>query len=471
MPSTTHNLYISDGTETASLVTDDVYLLDYVPQTATRQAGAWQDVTESASILIQASTTNLIRYRANAIERLLQQGEDRQSNPAQDRVFAYLQLANEDQLWRSEILGGRVEIDADGLRNWNSRSVEAVVIWTRRYYWEGEEEEIPLATADDYTSDFDFSDLPSVGVDTWGRTGGVVIKNCSSDSWWETNLVNGSIPAAVKLSISPVSQQPVHRYYIGHAVGENPRFDHHFEAETDATGGSTGTVDAALYSSGNYRRVAVTATSLTATMTFSVATLGLGYAGGGYYQTMIRYAGTPPTAGAMNLQARISFGGIELWRGAEVQTSGDCVQSLGTVQLPPSLQNIGYGIYSAVSVVIYARVPSGSVNLDIDYLQFLAAHEARLIEPVTALSGFLIPTLAVDDGIDDGLYVALGITLPDDFRIPAFVGLGQRVTVTPGVRNRYYLQSTEQKYTAGGFTETEITYTIQMWHRPRRLSI
>lgn len=469
MPSTTHNLYISDGTETASLVTDDVYLLDYVPQTATRQAGAWQDVTESASVLIQAATTDLIRYRANVIERLLQQGEDRQSNPAQDRVFAYLQLANEDQLWRSEILGGRVEIDADGLRNWNSRSVEAVVIWTRRYYWEGEEEEIPLATADDLDTDGDLSELPTVGVDTWGVTGGVSLTNCGAGNWLETNLVNGSLPAGVRLVIEPTSQQPRYTYHVGHSVGVGGNFNHHYEAE-DATGGSKlpGSADTLNYSGGYYRRVAVSATTLTSAITFTIPAADLQHADGGYFEIMGRYAGTPLAAGAMKLQARMSVEGVEVWRGPEVQTDGTCLQSFGAVQLPPGLSNVGGPL--TLSLIIYARVATWSANLDVDWIQLLPVAEYRQLKPISALTGYLVDTFVVDDGLEDAVYIGRGASY-DLLKLPAMIGLGERLTVTPGARNRYYVLSDQQSYLSIPIYPTQITHVVRMWHRPRRLSI
>ena len=451
----THNLYITDGTETVSLVDTNVYLLDYTPRTPSRSGGTWQDVTESASVLFQADTSAAIQASINEIERLLYQGEMRQINPAQERVFVVQQLASESGTWRSEILSGRVELDEDTWRHWNVRSVEAQIIWTRRYFWEGAEAEAALAVAAD-----------AGGA---GSTGGVTVYNCGSANWFDPDIIDGAIPAGVRLVIKPLSYQPRYNHYIGHSVGVDSSFDHHIEAE-DGSGGTplptSGSPDTDLYSGGYYRRFPVTATSLATSITFTVLADDLGYADGGYFDALIRTANTPLAAGAINMQARLIIEGVELWRGPEVENNGRCLQSLGVVQLPPSLANVGGPL--ALSLIVYARVASGTQNLDLDWLQFLPVSEYRKLTPVSALTGYLVDTWVVDDGLDDALYISRGASYTT-FKLPAMIGIGEQMTITPGVANRFYLLTDEKDY-SGLIYETAISNTVRMFYRPRRLT-
>ena len=461
----THNLYITDGTETVSLVDTNVYLLDYTPRTPSRSGGVWQDVTESASVLFQADTSAAIQVSINEIERLLYQGEMRQSNPAQERVFVVQQLASESGTWRSEILSGRVELDDDTWRHWNVRSVEAQIIWTRRYFWEGAEAEVGLAVAADLdiNGDIDAGDFV---------TGGVAVDNCGSASWWETATVSGAIPAGVRLVVQPVSYQICHYFTLGHSVGTGGNFVHHYQGETDIlVGGTTlpGSSTPTKYSGGYYRNRGITATTLTAAMEIVMVTSNINLANGGYFEIITRYINAPPDAGDIKIQARIEYVGIELWRGPEVATNGRISQSLGVVQLPPALDGIGYGDNAGISLIIYARTATGGLeDLSIDYIQFIGAMESRHIAPVAVITGWSSDTYLVDDGITKNLYLQKEI---NDTIIPAFVGTGSQLTITPGVRNRYWLQSSEVNYLTSSLNETDITYTVRMFYRPRRLTV
>ena len=144
---------------------DGIYILDYTPRTpelqtsfdqsAMRDGGrlssaAYRDVTETCRVAITGTATQ-IQTDIDTIQRGMVNARARslgQRGHTVKKMTVHVAVSDTgyDAVYESEILGGSVQVDQDfldlGLKN---GVVEADLIWTRRYYWEGPSASLTLA--------------------------------------------------------------------------------------------------------------------------------------------------------------------------------------------------------------------------------------------------------------------------------------------------------------------------------------
>jgi hypothetical protein len=174
---TTVSLSITGGLAAISPAFDGILLENYTPkapepsldeyQSPVEEGGAvtnvvYRNVSESVGVLIASGLSSArIAYWQDRVQALLRQAHERTrtNSTTIPRVFVEYQPDSLGTLYRSEILAGTLELDPDamGYGQWDAgavpsgagtisrlAAVRATITWTRRFYWEGPEQELSL---------------------------------------------------------------------------------------------------------------------------------------------------------------------------------------------------------------------------------------------------------------------------------------------------------------------------------------
>jgi len=260
-----HTLRLTDYTTTINLNDfTSTRLIKYTPQSpnlstvdltpeSLRDGGerivtTRRNVTESAEIIIIGSTMDAVRSIVRQIEALLRQAEEYQKRHVGARVYVELDPGASGTVYRSEILSGKVEWPDDTLSMWwANRKTRVVIAWTRRYYWEGPEIELPLTNGN--------------GTNV---TGGLTVYNHDDGDAGHDNYVQiagadvgGVIPAPAKIRTLNTYNSSARsaQFFVAHNAFSTPTsFAHILEAENRnyVAGGAAPTADTS--SSGGYRQ-------------------------------------------------------------------------------------------------------------------------------------------------------------------------------------------------------------------------
>jgi len=448
VPLATHSLSLTDGTTTVSLVTSSIYLLDYTPRTPTRKDDEWQDITESATVLVQAATSALAQAAINSIEKLLRKAEERQPNTGADRVFVTYQMSNDAAAWRSEVLAGRVELGDDAWRHWNTKTVEALIIWTRRYYWEGVEGELPLYSYTTGTT----------------QTGGSTVTNSGGGGLYIIATgTTGVIPAPVRLEMANNNGVSVsfRRFWLSLDVFAGAT-SHTIEGEAAVGVGYGGSTPADANSRGGYyQRITWTgAIDHTNWINWTLSSAVLATLAGGRFRMLVRFANIPSANTYIKLALKIPAGAAPLttiWESGEtLLSSAYPLQDLGTIPLPP----LGLSAFDDIALILSVR-SAGTANLDVDFFALLATDGLHTFEQI----GYQIP--ANDKIIVDGI----------DRRAVFFQYLaGKQLSIYNDNPPHLYLwpgrnQAIEILFDEGGTMMITRTLSVRAYYRPRRLTV
>lgn len=109
-----------------------------------RPVAAYRNVSEVARVaLLGDGSAAAVRAAKAAIDQALSLARRRQQRGLGERVYVEYQPDGYAETYRSELLGGRVELADDALGwQWADRNIEILIGWLRRFYWEGPEAQI-----------------------------------------------------------------------------------------------------------------------------------------------------------------------------------------------------------------------------------------------------------------------------------------------------------------------------------------
>lgn len=394
--------FTQDAT-TITLSGDGAYIAgcSYVPQTAKiadpGDIVGNRDVTvaESAEVVLTGTAAQIVA-QARAIETML--GNAAHIGwMASQRVYVNYRAESSGDVYRSEVVGGRVEWpDAALTPRLASGAVAILVIWERRYWWE--------------------DILTAIGLKRTGvtkTTSGVTVYN-HHDSTTHENFVDiegadigGAIPAPLKLWLEAVGALASSRFFLSGNVFHTPAswqavYEGEDQTSTELTHPAA-TVDA--NSSGGYYQRCSWTTSVSHTdkaFIWSISATQLQYAAGGWFRVLMRLANAAPAN--CYVQLRVMFDSstplTTLWEGPEILLdSSRQLQDLGSVQLPP-----GYvtGNPTALALVLSVR-HTGTNQLDVDYIHLCGPDGVHRFEQ----QGYELAAgdLVVDDGPNDAVYI------------------------------------------------------------------
>jgi len=459
-------LRLTDGTDTVSLVGGPIYRVEYVPRgpklsTVEYEPGATADggevaaisrpnVVESCRVSAVEDTGDNLRVTLQSVEALFQAAIEYQNRRGGSPVYVEFAAEDDDDVYRSEILYGTMEPGAETLSLWANASVEATLIWKRRFYWEGPEAELSL------------SNTHGTG------TGGVTVYN-HYDAAHENFVditgtdVEGVLAAPVRLAMENtynVSDR-LYNVFIGHNVYADPStLDTILEGEDADTPAGAGTPDADC-SEGDYKETSTLAAAQANIMEWGLSSSLLGHCNGRWFRLLMRLNSKTGASGT-DIQPKVRFASTVVSEGEEVRLSANHeLQDLGVMQLPPWLQGMDADLYS-VDLALYGRRASATGDLDVDFVQLTPMDSYRVLKPRGYGCSFGVRL--VDDGIGGWLWTD---GWSGDQRTGHYYGEGQPVALVPGKEQRIYFLMTDQ----GGDSEIVRTMSVRVYYRPRRVAM
>ena len=421
-----------------------------------------RNVTEACDILIRTPSAHpgdmsYAQTDQHYIEQYFMLAEEHQKSAYGYPVFVEFQPDGTTNVYRSEILSGKIELDAAALSRWTTGKVlRATLVWTRRFYWEGPETSIYM-TAQDSTT-------PEVTKTIYNhRDGGTGHGNYLR---LDGTASPGVIPSPLRIdygnSLNSVARS--YQFLVGQSQLADV-FGSTFEGESASYGG-TGNTSGATYSGGYFRAFTIPTTdALVAAWTLATADLAL--LRGRSYRFFARMEATIPANIYLKLSVKFpsSDRDITVTEGTEVAivggASGPTLQDLGTLQLPPWLPSDTS--FQPLDLCLNAYSLSGSTEtLNLDCIMMLPVDRFRVLKPLGY--GMKYQTVLVDDGINNKIYTdkwtAAGLT-------GHYVGYGPRPMIWPGQYNLLYILVTNDS----GGSEIARTHQISAKYRPRRLTI
>jgi len=443
---TVHALSLLFDATTISLSTGNNLLLDYVPRTP---GTGDLDVTESATVHVAAASSAALQTAVQALEDFFVKSKRRQKSGTGAKGYVQLSVAGATT-HRSEVLDGRLTLGDDSLRLWGNTSVEVLLTWTRRFFWED-----PTLTA--------------IGLKNTGTsktTSGVLVYN-HHDSTSHENFVDiegadiaGSIPAPVKVTMTAGGTLPTRRFYLTANTFHTPvSWQGIYEGES-STGSGTVTVDANS-SGGNYmaRTWTTSISHTTNAFIWAVSATQLGYAAGGWFRVLMRTATDPPANCYVKL--KIKFDATTplttLWEGPEILLQSNEMHDLGAVQLPP-----GYvtGSPTALALILSVR-NAATAQLDVDFIQIDGPDGVHRFDQQGS------QLVSGDSVIDDGQNEAVYVQTAGGFTEHIFSDYPPPLLVWPGRDTRIRLLHND----AYGNLPIVKTMTMYAQYRPRRLTV
>lgn len=410
---------------------------------------ARRNVTESASVIL-TGTAAAILNQVRALEALFPV-EAAARRPASERVYLEFRVQDSGDIYRSEILTGRVEWPSNvpiGPRLLGG-AVEVTLIWQRRYFWE----------------DTTLRAVPLSNGNGNNVTGGLTVYNHNDAGSGHDNYVDigasavgGVIPAPARLRLVNISgvSYGLRNLYIGHNVQASPSaLNPIVEAESSHLAGSN--INDTSASNGSYRRVNWAGDSDTIGFGWTLNAARLAAAKGHAFRVLARFASTP----ASDIFARAWIGYppnipvTELESADEVQLGGAQLVDLGLLHLPP------VPLDSSVALVLALSLRSaGGGTVELDFVQLTALDSWRHLQQL----GYQI---SVGDAVvDDGVAGIVYGQEPDGDQIPIYNAFGQPVHLWPNAQQRLMFLWDE-----GSNMNIARTFSVQVHVRPRRLTV
>lgn len=445
-----------------NLATNTALLVDYTPVSPEPRSVEWSsplrnggvvatttlaDVTETARTLLYPATDAALLGVIQGIERLFLAAGQRQTRKRGPRLFVELTPNRLSTAFQSEILRGKISLDAGGLDSgWRSREMEATLVWTRRFFWE--------TVAD--------TALPLRSKATAKGTGGVVVHNhwdsgTGEGTWVEIlgSDLPGVIAAPLRLQITnldPSSSNPS-QIWVGRNETASPlTVNPILEAESAALNGNT-SASSTSYSNG--AAVSITPYSnQTTALRWDLTSAFLSQFAGGPVKVVAKF---PTTAAGVWLQMKVKYFGLTLLsEGPEVLMTADAIQDLGIITLPP--WNVPGGSAAqdlTLDLMTRAAFPTPFL---LDFLHLMPLDGWTTY--VSRGYGLQTNITLVDDAINDTLTVTGGGVHAGFFVKTPRDGL----LVQPGADQRLYLLQ-------NGVTGISRQLHVQAWYRERRLTL
>lgn len=430
--------------------TPDVSVEEFAPETL-RDGGELvsitrRNVTEPFRILFTGASFDEMRELINAIEAFLIRCELYATKSKGHPGYIEFQADEDDEVYRSQLLSARAVPEEDLLEPWvwDNYEAEYSLIWTRRFYWEGPRTELRTTNG---------SGSNVLGGITVPNSGGNYVLIDGDD-------VKGVLPAPIELSVTNTYNvaQRMYNLYVAHNAWSNPQtFTHILEGES-GTGGVT--ITASGFSNGQYKQCVWAGATEVKLLDWTLSSALMSAAAGAYFRVLARFASDPFGAN-LQVRFRLRFELTTIWEGPYYPLGSGRLQELGALQLPPYLVGSSSTTLYPLTLSLYAKAKTGG-QIDLDFLQFSGLDSFRLLQPRGY--GLAYGARLVDDGIANLTYTD-GWSQPG--RTGHYIGVGSPIMLWPGRDQRlYFLADTDT-----GSSEINRTSSVQLFYRPRRLTV
>lgn len=389
-----------------------------------------------------------VRATIARLNLLFRQAERYQRRRTGQPVYLEMQRPTSGAWQKSEILNGRIELSAGMLDSgWATGYVEAVLHWTRRYYWQEGGVLLPLTNRNGTNS---LSPL-------------TVYNHKDSDAGHDNFVeiaagdITGDLPGPVSLTLTNTAGSAAGDLFV--ALGANGNITtmtHMLEAETGRIGGVT--LASGTASNGGYTQQPVT-TSWAEFMRWTLDGSFLAGLDRSFFRLLGRFYTAPPANTQVKAQINLGSGQV-LWEGPVYMLATTVqIQEIGLVQLPP--QPVGASNFGTLYLSLFAKNTGGVVTLNTDYVQLSWLDGWRQYKPKT--NGIASSSHLTDNGAEQLLYTAqAGLN-----RLANYVAYGAPLWLRPGETHRLYILHQD----TSGAADATRTLTVQVTHYPRRLTI
>ena len=448
---TTHYVGLKYGSTEVSLVGDGVILEDY-PITAARlgPGGMYEAVNERLQIAIEGASTGAAQSKYATIGRLLSTVAERRTSGEGEPLYLEVQAANESMRYRAEILDAWPNPENGLLQSWPNALFSYRLTLTREPFFWGTRTQIPLSNV--YGSN---------------NTAGLRIDNRQSGSYdayvdIDASDVLGELPTPAEIWLQ--NDDATSRGYRSFHIGVNARSNPSSLVpilEAESAGGATKTnYSATNASNGNMTYWAINGANTQITATWTIpATWAEAFRG--RYVRLLMKVGTVQSRWVVRPKIMERYGLQTIFQADPVILEDDgLIYDLGTVPIPP----VGYTSNLADQVFALDMYHDGSQftnsYLEADYIFFMPTDSGRTI----IQRGMTIP--ASDYMIFDEIE-RIWVSYEDSLKHPIYSPRGPGVMLFPGVDQRLWL------FHNRGSTNSEGSdlKSIQIWHRPRRLTV
>ena len=415
---------------------------------------AWRNVTETIETMVYGNTKQEVHDQINEFEKVLNLAARRQRLRAGEQVFLHFNTDDEVTVWRSEVLAGRVELVEGTLAEWANVKATIRLHITRRFYWET-------------TTDQELK-LKNGSVGSY-QVGGVTIYNhddgtTGHDNWVDIqgSGISGMLPTPIKVVATYTGSSNLDSTDFWLALNNvDTSIQHVIEGETSTSGGTV--VSDSTASNGQAMQNTWSgAVSGGIGYTFTLSGAELTKLAGHYYRILARFS-TPPASGAgVRMYPAIGVPAnpviTTLAQGGEVSLDGDELVDLGVLPLPPGLDNT---TYSDMGLFLHYRADAAG-SMSLDFLHLSPAHSTLHLKQ----NGYYLVAndLMVVDGIRRLSYI--DFKSPPTGAWPILRPYGDWLYVWPGEDHRLTLLVAE-----GSTAAIDLTMKIQVYYRPRRLTV
>lgn len=445
----THTINLTDGSTTIDLydtVIDGIFATGWELASPGSGKDAEPEIAHSLDLLIQATTSSALQTLVRSVEQLLWAAAYRRRTQLGVRVYLQVQWDGEASLWRTEVLGGKLEV-TNAPDQWGNKKLEATLAMTCVAYWEGPETQIALTNSS-----------------ASNNTSGLTIYNHDDSGTNHDNYVQiaaaavaGVLPTPVKIELKHTTGSSVNftNIYMANNVYADPaNLTHIIEGESRDSGGGTVTADANS-SGGNYN--ALTTIIGVNYMDFSIAAAQVAKLGGRWFRLLSRFRFIPANT-TIQPQLVDTASGVALWSGPIYlhTTSNYPVIDLGAIPIPPGGYSASWG-----GIKLELRITAASIAaVELDFIQLTPTDSFRHLR----LYGYPIANndLVIDDGTAGLTYVSRSSAFA-----PLAVPRGEPLMVYPGRDQRIYVLADES---ANAFNIAR-TWAVRLWYRQRRLTI
>ena len=429
--------------------------VDYRPGSGRRYCSpAGEDCIEETLILNLRGGDAVISQALSSLQRLLNEVNHPPGSPSPGRPGLFIQRPAEAAPWLSPLLGGRMEIPGNPGRERIAGIQGIRLVLQRPDYWQSAAAvELPLSN-------------------TGGSrvTGGLRISNhldAGHENFVEVAAADapGDLPAPLRIELQHIhtSGAGLGDVYI-HQLVENlsASLPNVLEAEAAAAGSgvSRSLLTSATESGGQAVRLEWNAAPTPAELLrWTLSPAFLGWAARKPLRPLLRFS-TPQPEMDLWLGWQIFNGSQAVWSSPPVLLpAGRALVDLPGLILPPlqSLGETGAALFSGLELVLTAcKTSPAACSLDLDFIQLLPLDGWRRLFASRVLE---YGQWLVEDGIEDATY---GLQ-PLVERLPGHVGVGERLMLHPGRRQRFYFLNT-----TGAEARIDLDMTVKLSCQPRR---
>ncbi len=451
-----HLLRITDGTNTVTLSSGNMWIVEYSPKTI-----ADGGVIQETATIGFAGGTSTFRSNRQAVNRLFVQAAKYNRSAIGPRVYVEFDPDTSGTVYRSLLYAGEMELPDELLGNeWASGTIEIELTWYRQPFWDGPLTQVPLQN----TSTTD------------STTDGLTVNNrndASGYNWADISSsdIIGDLHSSIKLEMinaTTDAANPTDEIFIFHNVYSSPSsFQHFIEGESSSDASSTTDANSNSNAYGAFSWAVTTETKIAQ---WTIPSSDLDDAGGGQFEILARWPAVFPYTNCWLRFKTETLNGIEIGESEPLKnisptTDADYMREmhmLRTLRLPPQLER--QSSLADIALSLYALRSSTDNTINIDYLQ---------LSPISSDGGWLrFKSVDQGVGIDETFYHddTEGFTYKTNSsgnKLAEFSQFGGPILLVPNQDQRLYFNTCDY----GGAAEVAQSWTVKLWYRPRRSSL